>query len=91
MTSIYKFINYKFSDFEKLIISKHSGTRFNKKSITIKLSDLEQITNSLSSELNSNDKNVKNLINNQLSQITNKIVKTPRNLYYGEFARFMDK
>lgn len=88
---ILKFINYKFKDFEKLVISKHSGTRFNKKSITIKWSDLERITKQLSSELNSNDKNVKNLINNQLSQITNKIAKEPRNLYYGEFARFMDK
>lgn len=86
-----KFINYKFKDFEKLTISKTSKTRFNQKTITLKWSDLDKILKLLLSELNTNEKNVKNLINNQLSQITSKIIKNPRNLYYGEFARFMNK
>lgn len=88
---VLRFINYKFKDFDKLTISRTSSTRFNKKSITIKWTDLERILKQLSAELNSNDRNVKNLINNQLAQSTAKIGKIPRNLYYGEFARFMDK
>ena len=88
---IFKFISYKFKDFDRLIITKESSTKFNKRSIVIKWSDLEKILNSLFKEVNSNNRNVKNLINNELARLTPKIEKNPRNLYYGDLERFMNK
>ncbi len=88
---ILSFLTRKFNQFENLIITRNGRTRFSKKTITIKLDDLNEILNKVKKELNLNAKNEKNLINNELSKITNQVTKKPSNLYYGELAHFMSK
>lgn len=84
-------VSYKFKELEKITISKSGSTRFNKKSITFLWTDLEPILKKLSSETNSNEKNIKLFLNNELSTLTPKFTKEPRNLYYGDLERFMSR
>ncbi|WP_336731547.1 Shedu immune nuclease family protein [Chryseobacterium sp. VD8] len=84
-------ISYKFKNLEKINISKTTSTRFNIKTITFLWSDLEPILKRLTYETNSNDKNTKLFINNELSKLTTKFSKEPRNLYYGDLERFMSR
>lgn len=86
-----KSVNYKFRSLERIVINKSGSTRFNIKTITFLWSDLEPILKKLNSETNSNEKNVKQYINNELSKLTNKFIKEPRQLYYGDLERFMSR
>src|SRR5690606_16771291 len=86
-----KSIGYKYKDLEKIKISKTGSTRFNVKSITFLWQDLEPILRKMNSETTSNERNVKQYINNELSKLSNKFTKQPRNLNYGDLERFMER
>lgn len=86
-----KSISYKYKDLEKIKISRNGSTRFNVKSITFLWDDLESILKKLSSETNSNERNIKQYINNELSKLSKKFTKQPRNLNYGDLERFMNR
>lgn len=86
-----KSIGYKYKDLEKIKISKSGSTRFNVKSITFLWQDLEPILRKMNSETSSNDRNVKQYINNELSKLSSKFTKQPRNLNYGDLERFMER
>jgi hypothetical protein len=86
-----KSVSYKFKDLEKVKISKSKSTRFNIKSITFLWSDLEPILKKLNSETSSNERNIKQYINNELAKLSIKFTKQPRNLNYGDLERFMSR
>lgn len=86
-----KSVSYKFKDLEKIKISKSKSTRFNVKSITFLWNDLEPILKKLNSETSSNERNIKQFINNELAKLSNKFTKQLRNLNYGDLERFMSR
>lgn len=86
-----KSINYKYRELEKIKITKDGSTRFNVKSITFLWSDLEPILKKLNSETSSNDRNVKQYVNNELAKLSRKFIKQERNLNYGDLERFMER
>ena len=86
-----KSIGYKYKDLEKIKISKTGSTRFNIKSVTFLWQDLEPILKKMNSENSSNEKNIKQYINNELSKLSNKFTKQSRNLNYGDLERFMGR
>lgn len=84
-------INYKYKDLEKIKISKTGSTRFNTKSITFLWSELEPILKKMNSETTSNERNIKQYVNNELSKLSVKFTKLPKNLNYGDLERFMTR
>lgn len=86
-----KSIGYKYKDLERIKISKTGSTRFNVKSITFLWQDLEPILKKMNSETSSNERNLKQYINNELSKLSNKFTKQTRNLNYGDLERFMER
>lgn len=84
-------ISYKYKELEKIKISKDGSTRFNIKSITFLWSELEPILKKLNAETSSNERNVKQFVNNELAKLSRKFLKQERNLNYGDLERFMER
>lgn len=81
----------KFPELENISISLNTGSRFSKKTITIKWSEIEEILNQIAKETSYYNKNKKILINNSLATITAKFTKKNRDIYYNELKTFLDK
>lgn len=86
-----KTIIYKFKSIEKLKIVKEGSSRFYVKSLTLSWSDIEPILKKINTEKTSNERYVKQYINNELSKLSSNFTFQPRNLNYGDLERFMER
>ena len=91
LRKVIKYITSKLKEVEVIKIVKEGKTQFNTKTITILWNDLELILKKLEKDNRYYNKNVKYFINNSLADLSKKIERQPRNLYYGELERFMSQ
>ncbi|MEZ4924820.1 MAG: DUF4263 domain-containing protein [Saprospiraceae bacterium] len=91
LRQLLKAIYPKFPELENLAITLGSGSRFSKKTITLKWNDIESTLNSIAKEISYHNKNRKLLINNSLAILTTKFTRKSRDIYYNELKNFLEK
>ena len=89
--SVFTLIYAKFKELTKLTFGIDIQTRFAKKQITLNWTDIESILKKVSKEFSIADGDRKNLIANQLSNITTKFVKLDKKLSAGELENYLSR
>ena len=81
----------KYPKFDKLIIVKNGGNRFNKKTIRLSWKDLLPLINDIRKETNFSKTTIRNLSINSLASLSNQFTKVNRSAKKGEISRFLKR